>query len=98
MGIPDPAGGCDEVRLRFVGLVGTGWTTAGRRGLLERLRGLAAPASPFTGRAGAPAAVWVEPTLVGEVAYAEVTASGLLRHPVWRGLRPDKMPGEVVEE
>ena len=36
--------------------------------------------------------------LVGEVAYAHWTDDGRMRHPVWRGLRPDKRPDEVVRE
>lgn len=35
---------------------------------------------------------------VGEVAYADWTRNGRLRHPTWRGLRPDKDPAEVVRE
>ena len=41
---------------------------------------------------------WVTPKLVGEVSYGEVTGPGRLRHPVWRGLRPDKTADEVVWE
>jgi bifunctional non-homologous end joining protein LigD len=41
---------------------------------------------------------WVEPELVGEVIYSELTGPGRLRHPVWKGLRPDKTPPEVVWE
>ena len=41
---------------------------------------------------------WVEPELVGEVAYAEWTTDGRLRHPSWRGLRPDKTPADVYRE
>ena len=33
------------------------------------------------------------PTLVGEVAFGEWTREGRLRHPTWRGLRPDKARG-----
>jgi len=40
----------------------------------------------------------VTPRLVGEVAYAEWTGDGRLRHPSWRGLRSDKSPDEVVRE
>ncbi|MQA12576.1 MAG: hypothetical protein GEU98_29470 [Pseudonocardiaceae bacterium] len=39
---------------------------------------------------------WVEPVLVGEVQFRELTADGYLRHPSWQGLRPDKNPREVV--
>jgi bifunctional non-homologous end joining protein LigD len=35
---------------------------------------------------------------VGEVTYGELTEPGRLRHPVWRGLRPDKSPNEVAWE
>jgi bifunctional non-homologous end joining protein LigD len=32
------------------------------------------------------------------VTYGELTEPGRLRHPVWRGLRPDKAPKDVVWE
>jgi bifunctional non-homologous end joining protein LigD len=38
---------------------------------------------------------WVQPRLVGEVAYRILTPDGRLRHPSWRGLRPDREPGEA---
>ena len=41
---------------------------------------------------------FVEPALVGEVRFGEWTQAGRLRHPVWRGLRPDKDPNDVVVE
>ena len=41
---------------------------------------------------------YVRPELVGEVRYSEMTSDGRLRHPSWRGLRPDKSPGDVVVE
>ncbi|MDQ1659843.1 MAG: bifunctional non-ous end joining protein LigD, partial [Cryptosporangiaceae bacterium] len=41
---------------------------------------------------------WVAPRLVGEVQFAEWTSDGVLRHPSWRGLRPDKSPEDVVLE
>ena len=36
--------------------------------------------------------------LVGEVTYSKLTGPGRMRHPVWRGLRPDKDAAEVVWE
>lgn len=33
---------------------------------------------------------WVEPVLIGEVAYRHWTADGRMRHPSWRGLRTDR--------
>jgi bifunctional non-homologous end joining protein LigD len=41
---------------------------------------------------------WVEPDLVGEVAYAVWTADNRLRHPSWRGVRDDLEPDDVVVE
>jgi len=65
--------------------------------LAHRLTGLARPDSPFTAGGGVPreaarGAHWVDPVLVGEVAYAEWTPDEVLRHPSWRGLRDDLTP------
>jgi len=32
------------------------------------------------------------------VQFAEWTGDGVMRHPSWRGLRPDKSPDDVVRE
>jgi bifunctional non-homologous end joining protein LigD len=40
-------------------------------------------------------AIWVRPELVGEVMYRNLTPDRRLRHPSWRGLRPDRHPSEV---
>ena len=58
------------------------------------------PASPFrtVPRPDTRQARWVRPELVGEVAFAEWTDDGRLRHPAWRGLRPDKNPDQVIRE
>ena len=42
--------------------------------------------------------VWVEPTLVAEVRFAEWTHDGRLRAPVYEGLREDKEASEVHRE
>ena len=41
---------------------------------------------------------WVTPKLVGEVEFSEWTRDDRLRHPRWRGLRPDKPVEDVVRE
>ncbi|MGH7981130.1 MAG: hypothetical protein ACREE6_17275 [Limisphaerales bacterium] len=41
---------------------------------------------------------WVQPHLVGQVAFAEWTQDGKLRQPAFLGLREDKDAGEVVRE
>jgi bifunctional non-homologous end joining protein LigD len=95
LGVPDQDG------LRYVGKVGTGFSDTVRQALLKDLRPLALRHSPFRSPlpAGeAAAAHFARPVLVGEVAYGEWTAAGRLRHPTWRGLRPDKAPDDVVVE
>jgi bifunctional non-homologous end joining protein LigD len=92
LGIPDGE------ELAYVGKVGTGFTDAMLAELSTDLQ--AAADSPFkeVPRADARQAHWVAPTLVGEVAFAEWTPDGRLRHPAWRGLRDDKRPDQVVRE
>jgi bifunctional non-homologous end joining protein LigD len=43
-------------------------------------------------------ATWVEPVVVAEVTFGEWTSKGRLRHPVFKGVRPDKDAAEVVRE
>ena len=106
LGIPDP-GRTAELDygggLRYIGNVGTGFTHQLLTDLARRLTPLAQPASPFTAgnpvpREQARFAHWVQPVIVGEVAYSEFTPDGILRHPAWRGYRPDKQPADVRQE
>jgi bifunctional non-homologous end joining protein LigD len=84
--------------LHYVGGVGTGFTDAALRQLQATLQPLQRPTPPLADvpREHARRAVWVEPTQVGEVAYRTWTPDQRLRHPSWRGLRPEKTPTEVV--
>lgn len=87
VGVPTSRG------LTYLGHVGTGFTDAMLADLRVRLAPLARATCPFT--AMPEQAHWVEPVLVGEVRFAELTGEGRLRHPSWRGLRPDKSPEDV---
>jgi bifunctional non-homologous end joining protein LigD len=87
--------------LRYAGKVGTGFSEQARRDLLADLDRLAVKTSPFDSPLPAREtsnAHFVRPSLVGEVAYGEWTTAGRLRHPTWRGLRPDKKPKDVTVE
>ncbi|WP_222264089.1 non-homologous end-joining DNA ligase [Modestobacter marinus] len=89
----------DTGRLVFAGHVGTGFTARA----LADLAPLLTPrsTSPFAGvlpREVTRDARWVEPLLVGEVAFGQWTRDGRLRHPSWRGLRDDVDPADVVVE
>lgn len=95
LGVPGDGG------LHYVGHVGTGFTDAMLRELGTLLKPLEQPDPPFATtipRLHAKDAHWLEPRYVGEVAFGEWTKAGILRHPVWRGLRDDKSPADVVRE
>ena len=94
MGLPTSDG------LRYIGKVGSGFDDRMLDDLMALLAPLVRTTSPLVGvpREDARDARWVEPELVGEVSYGELTEPGRMRHPVWHGLRPDKSPHEVVWE
>ena len=83
-------------RLRYAGVVGTGFSALQRRALRQTLERSRVPSSPFAGPVARAHPIFVRPTLVVEVAYAEITHDGLLRHPSCQGIRIDKRPAEVV--
>jgi bifunctional non-homologous end joining protein LigD len=89
----------DGANLKYVGKVGTGFDTKTIEALSERMRPLAldepALEVPRLMRKGS---TWIQPCLVAEIAYAEFTDEGVLRHPSFLGLREDKNPEEVVLE
>jgi bifunctional non-homologous end joining protein LigD len=97
LGLPS----ADGRSLTFVGKVGTGFSDSARAELFADLTKRVRATSPFEGRlptAVEKVATWVTPKLVGEVRYSEWTPDGFLRHPVWRGLRPDKTAKDVRRE
>lgn len=88
----------DGTDLQYIGRVGSGLSEKDLALVGSRLKKLSRKTAPLDDvpRADASDARWVRPVLVGEVTYAERTGTGKLRHPVWRGLRPDKRPSDVV--
>ncbi|MDQ4087317.1 MAG: DNA ligase D [Pseudomonadota bacterium] len=85
--------------LTYVGKVGTGFSMATIKQLLARMEPLEVAKAPTAvPRADARGAHWVKPQLVAEIAYAEFTSEGILRHPSFLGLREDKPAAEVVPE
>jgi bifunctional non-homologous end joining protein LigD len=86
--------------LRYAGQVGTGFSDATLAELRRQLKPLEikTPAAADVPKLQARHAVWVRPELVGEVVFSEWTHDRRLRHPSWRGLRPDKSPAEVKPE
>ncbi len=88
--VPDPAG-----RLVWVGNVGTGFTRLALADLHIKLTALQRDTPPVVNGTGITGVVWTAAELVGEVSFTEWTREGILRHPVWRGLR-DITPAQVT--
>ncbi|CAN5342682.1 ATP-dependent DNA ligase [soil metagenome] len=95
MGIPDESG-----KLTYIGRVGTGFGQRDLDDFARRFAKLARKTSPFSEvpKPDAEDAQWLSPRLVGEVEFAERTATKRLRHPTWRGWRDDKSPSDVTWE
>lgn len=96
--------------LRYAGRVGTGWSHAQAGELHKRLSAIEVRQAHFdeatvarshwariTGRSGG-AARWVKPSRVVEVAFAEWTPDGHIRHASFQGEREDKAPKDVGRE
>ena len=85
--------------LVYAGKVGTGFDTATMDDLLAKLRRIERKTPTVAApRAAVRGAKWVTPRLVAEVAFAETTPDGVLRHSSFLGLRGDKPAAEVVAE
>jgi bifunctional non-homologous end joining protein LigD len=94
-------GAYDEGELLWVGQVGTGFTRTTLDRILERLEPLKRPTPPIDDPelAKVKGATFVEPQVVCEVEYLEITKSThKMRAPSFKGLRDDKLPDECVLE
>ena len=98
--------------LVFAGKVGTGFTTKSLAALHKKFRAEERSDCPFVDLPSrqngqwvlgiTPSMMkkmhWINPKFVAEIKFAEWTRDGKLRAPVFRALRDDKQPGEVVRE
>ncbi len=81
----------------MAGRVGSGLTDAERRRLDAILT--ECPEPPFTEVPPLDKIPhWVEPTAVVEVEFSEWPPDGMLRHPVYCGIRVDRDPADVIRE
>jgi bifunctional non-homologous end joining protein LigD len=89
----------DSGQLRYAGKVGTGFSAATLDSIHARLKPLQTDRSPLpkppTG-AEARGVHWLRPQLLAEVAYAQMTREGIVRHSVFHGLRDDK-PATAID-
>lgn len=85
--------------LVHAGQVGSGLDAASLTALLDRLGGMVAaePTVVVAHRTDTPV-TWVRPELVCEVRHAGWTNAMTMRHPTFRGLRPDVPPAACVRD
>jgi bifunctional non-homologous end joining protein LigD len=93
-------GAYDDGELRWIGQVGTGFTDRTLDDLMRRLEPLRCkdPAADDPELRRVKGACYVEPTLVCEVEFLQMTGAGKLRAPSFKGLRTDKAPEDCVLE
>jgi bifunctional non-homologous end joining protein LigD len=86
-------------KLHYIGGVGSGFDDIGLQTILKILSPLIRKTSPFhqTPDLGSGLS-WVEPKIVCEIKFQEWTRDGLMRQPIFMGLREDKLPAEVQKE
>ena len=91
----------DSGELRYAGKVGTGFTEATLNSIHQQLKPLQVKKVPVV---NPPTGVelkgvhWLKPELLAEVAFAEMTKDGSVRHAVFHGLRDDKPAQDITEE
>jgi bifunctional non-homologous end joining protein LigD len=83
----------------YAGHVGTGFDQAALKSLYGVMQALRTNKKPFDQKVkDEKATTWLIPKLVGEVKFTEWTSEGEMRHPVFLGLRSDKVAADVVRE
>lgn len=97
LGLHDQSSGA----LRYAGKVGTGFNQVTLQSILAQLQPLEVDKPAMTNPpkgAEARGVHWLRPTLLAEVAYAEITREGVVRHSVFQGLRQDKPAEGITQE
>ena len=85
--------------LVYKGNVGTGFTADELDDLAAKMKRLERKTPPVeTDKASARGVTWLTPRLVAEIAFAEFTADGNVRHGSYLGLRGDKDASDVKPE
>src|SRR5207302_8751494 len=90
----------DDGRLVYAGHTGGGFDEKTLASLDQRMRPLIVKDPPFSGKPPQTneKPTWVKPELVAEVKFAEWTRDGVMRMPVFLGLRDDVDPKGVRRE
>jgi bifunctional non-homologous end joining protein LigD len=86
-------------KLTYIGNVGTGFNDQTLKQLHKKFKLLERQTSPLDHSVKPPpATTWIEPELVCNIKFTEKTTEGMVRHPVFLGLRVDKTANEVKPE
>jgi bifunctional non-homologous end joining protein LigD len=86
-------------KLDYIGHTGGGFDDKSLKELKQKLEKLVTKESPFKERFRTNTPVtWVKPELVCQVKFSEWTSDGIMRQPIFLGLRVDKNPKDVKRE
>lgn len=89
----------EKGKLSYVGHVGGGFHAKLLTDLYNLMQKLIVPKCPFHNEPLPNASVtWIRPLLVCEVSFVEWTQAGIMRQPIFKGLRIDKTAKKVVRE
>jgi bifunctional non-homologous end joining protein LigD len=86
----------ENKKWKYIGHTGTGFTDKILKDVYTKLQKHIRQDSPFDTRIKVNSPVtWVDPVYVCNLKFTEVTKDGILRHPVFQGLRVDKAPKQA---
>ncbi len=88
----------EDGKLRHVGQVGTGFDHKQMKAIYRTLEPLITKTCPFEPKPNVKGVIWVRPEVICQVRFLEWTQDGILRAPVFAGLRGDKPPTQVIRE
>ena len=81
----------EKGKLIYIGHTGTGFNDESLHEVEKKLKPLITDKIPFSKKPKTNMPVtWVKPKLICEIKFSEATDEGILRHPVFMGLRQDK--------
>ncbi|MDQ3073603.1 MAG: DNA ligase D, partial [Bacteroidota bacterium] len=86
-------------KLTYIGNSGGGFTEKMLKELYDKMKKLTVKTAPAAEKLPKTKDItWIKPKLVVELSFSEWTADKTMRHPIFRGMREDKSPKEVVLE
>lgn len=89
-----------DEKLTYVGNCGSGFSNTEQKELLKKMQTLETETNPFGKKLALKGRIphWVKPKLICEVKFSEWTKTGVMRHPIYKGLRHDKGLEEVAPQ